>query len=331
MEPGPFVSYAQNGEDVVLRRALQHVPRGHYVDVGANLPWQDSTTAALYQRGWRGLLVEPVDEFADQLRAERVGDDVEQVVVGDGTPVTFHEISGTGLSTTVADVAQQHEAEGHEVVRRELATVPLRELVDARPHLKELTHVLSVDVEGAEAAILASADLESWRPWVVVVEATRPNTTESTHQAWEPDLLSRGYELCLFDGLSRYYVAVEHRELAPAMSYSACVLDRYVRYDVHRLLAEHDRSRTLVQQLQTDLETWRVRAALAFEEATDRLLDQAEGGVGPLAPRLRHAEFMAAHHQGELEAMRRTVSWRVTAPLRRAAPLLRRTAQGGRA
>ena len=33
-----FVSYAQNGEDVVLWRALSHVENGFYVDVGAADP-----------------------------------------------------------------------------------------------------------------------------------------------------------------------------------------------------------------------------------------------------------------------------------------------------
>ena len=33
-----FVSYAQNFEDVMLRRALRDVEQGFYIDVGANDP-----------------------------------------------------------------------------------------------------------------------------------------------------------------------------------------------------------------------------------------------------------------------------------------------------
>jgi hypothetical protein len=32
----PFISYAQNYEDVILWRALRHVEKGFYVDVGAS-------------------------------------------------------------------------------------------------------------------------------------------------------------------------------------------------------------------------------------------------------------------------------------------------------
>ena len=326
-----FVSHAQNAEDVVLSRALGHVRAGHYVDVGANLPWEDSTTASFYQAGWSGLLVEPVAEFADKLRAERPRDDLEQVLVGDGGPVTFHEFAGTGLSTTVGDIADQHRAEGRTAVVREVRTARLADLVAARPHLAELTHVLSVDVEGAEAAVLASADLKAWRPWVVVVEATRPNTDEPTHERWEPDLVASGYRFCLFDGLSRFYVAEEHAELAPALSYPSCVLDNYVRYDVDALAQEHAATSALVKELEDDLDTWRTRAATTFDAVTDRLLSEGNAGQGPVGPRLTHAEFMAEHYRSELDAVRRTVSWRVTAPLRRVSPLLRSLRAAGAA
>jgi heptosyltransferase II len=59
-----MVSYAQNAEDVVLRRAFSGVPTGFYVDVGASSPVDDSVTLHFYERGWRGVNVEPdPDDF----------------------------------------------------------------------------------------------------------------------------------------------------------------------------------------------------------------------------------------------------------------------------
>ena len=47
MSRDPFVSYAQNQEDVVLARALRPDDRaGFWVDVGAGDPVWDSVTAA---------------------------------------------------------------------------------------------------------------------------------------------------------------------------------------------------------------------------------------------------------------------------------------------
>ena len=60
VESAPFVSYAQNGEDVVLFRALGGVESGRYVDVGANDPVADSISYAFYLRGWSGITIDPV-------------------------------------------------------------------------------------------------------------------------------------------------------------------------------------------------------------------------------------------------------------------------------
>jgi hypothetical protein len=64
--PPPFISYAQNYEDVMLLRAFKDVAHGFFIDVGANDPIGDSVTCAFYQRGWVGINIEPLPtHFAD--------------------------------------------------------------------------------------------------------------------------------------------------------------------------------------------------------------------------------------------------------------------------
>ena len=55
MKQRPFVSHAQNFEDVMLHRALRHVTKGFYVDIGADHPTDLSVTKAFYDRNWRGI------------------------------------------------------------------------------------------------------------------------------------------------------------------------------------------------------------------------------------------------------------------------------------
>ena len=69
-----FISYAQNFEDIMLWRALKHIENGFYIDVGAWSPDLDSVTRAFYERGWRGINVEPNPEFHAQLLARRPRD-----------------------------------------------------------------------------------------------------------------------------------------------------------------------------------------------------------------------------------------------------------------
>ena len=67
-----FVSYAQNYEDVILWRALKHIKNGFYVDCGAYDPNRDSVTRAFYERGWRGINIEPIATLLQKFVAERL-------------------------------------------------------------------------------------------------------------------------------------------------------------------------------------------------------------------------------------------------------------------
>ncbi len=69
-----FVSYAQNGEDVVLARAFRDRREGTYVDVGAGHPVEDSVTYAFYLAGWRGVNIEPNIDLHQQLELARPED-----------------------------------------------------------------------------------------------------------------------------------------------------------------------------------------------------------------------------------------------------------------
>lgn len=233
-ESDHFISYAQNGEDVVLWRALCDVREGRYVDVGAADPIEFSVTRAFCQRGWSGIDVEPVHEFAEALRADRPRNTVLECLIGDSEgDVTFYEFPETGLST--ADPAEAEHARdlGYSQVER---TVPMRSLnaiLKENFKSQEDFHFLKVDVEGFEEFVLAGIDLAEWRPWVVVVEATRPLSTELTFDRWEHLLTGAGYTRTLFEGLNAFYVSPDHLELLPLLSYPACPLDVYTRFEQH--------------------------------------------------------------------------------------------------
>ena len=110
-----ITSYAQNFEDVMLWRALSHVEKGFYIDIGAQDPLVDSVSLLFYEHGWRGIHVEPAPHYADLLRQQRPGDTVIQAVVGNGPAVLpFFEIPGTGISTADPDIAAQHRKRGFE-------------------------------------------------------------------------------------------------------------------------------------------------------------------------------------------------------------------------
>jgi FkbM family methyltransferase len=315
-----FISHAQNGEDVVLWRVLGDVGPGRYVEVGANDPTELSITRAFYDRGWSGLTVDPVEEYAARHRAERPRDVQAQVAVTDADveEVVLNEIPGTGLSTLDDDVAARHAADGRGATRHAVPARRLDALLDAQGWEGADIHFLVVDVEGAEAQVLRSVDLRRWRPWVLVIESTAPLGTAQTHGEWEPEVLASGYRFCLFDGLSRYYVAEEHADrLAERLSYPACPQDVYVRADVVRAQEEAARLTAARDRVLLELRHWR-RAALEQWAVAVREDDPAT------TAELDHLRRTVADLTHDLVATRATLSWRVTAPLRRASGLARR-------
>ncbi|TDB80986.1 FkbM family methyltransferase [Actinomadura sp. KC216] len=135
---------------------------------------------------------------------------------------------GGGLSTLRRDVLEMHLADGwrHEELRVEVVTLETVLGSYANPGFD----LLKVDVEGAEAAVLRSADLRAWRPRAIVVEATVPLTARPSHQKWEPHVLEAGYRLALFDGLNRFYARNDEPKLHERLAVPANVLDNYIPY-----------------------------------------------------------------------------------------------------
>lgn len=221
-----FISYSQNFEDVMLWRALKHVQNGFYIDVGAQHPVNDSVSQAFYERGWKGIHIEPVFEYASLLRKERPDETVLQIALTDtdaGT-LTLNVISDSGLSTAVYAYAQQHKLKrGY---TSEQVQVPAMTLKTALQSLEfEDVHWLKIDVEGFEEKVIKGWDSQILRPWIMVIEATIPSEPELDYASWDPILIAAGYLFVYFDGLNRFYVAKEHAELIDAFSAPPNVFD----------------------------------------------------------------------------------------------------------
>jgi FkbM family methyltransferase len=247
-----FVTYAQNWEDVVLHRALSGVVRGHYIDVGANHPSFDSVTRAFYDRGWRGINVEPIESMAKLLELERPEDVTLRALVGERSGKrAFYEIAdGSGLSTVV----QQHAEElcrSHGVTCRtqELDVLTLDEIIEGSTFAE--FHFLKIDVEGAEASVIRGIDLTLRRPWIIVVEAHEPLSQTQSHACWEGEITGRGYSMVYCDGLNRFYLADEHADLRGRFAYPPNIFDEVIPYQLVQIRAHQDE---MIRQLQADLE-----------------------------------------------------------------------------
>ena len=107
-----FISYAQNFEDVMLRRALAAESPGFWIDIGAADPVIDSVTLAFSDLGWRGINVEPRPAGHARLAAARPRDiNLQLAVAAHPGRLVFHEYQDGGLSTLDPAIAARHWGE----------------------------------------------------------------------------------------------------------------------------------------------------------------------------------------------------------------------------
>jgi len=344
-----FVSYSQNAEDVLLWRALGHVQRGFYIDVGANDPVEHSVTKAFYERGWRGVSIEPLPSFHQAFEEQRPEDTNLAVAAGAvNGELTLYDVPAVrGWASPEQAVAEMHRAEGHQVTE---VTVPVRTLsAICEEHVHGEIHFLKIDVEGFEGEVLRGMDFTRWRPWVLVIEATLPNSRSTNHHTWEHLVLGQRYHFAWFDGLNRYYVADEHAELLGQLDVQPNVFDEFISWHLdhawsaQRTLqagleaaaASHQQQLAEQVELQHALEARveRLRAQstelLAQMTEANRRADHAHNRTLELTHQLDtvHADAAslsqwAGGMQERIAALEASSSWRVTAPLRRAGALL---------
>ena len=199
--------FSQFGEDAILQ-AMLPIKVGTYVDIGSGHPVAGSNTYALYELGWRGILIDPIRTNVELSKRLRPGDICIQAAIGreGGSAIDFFEFDVYEYSTTSRERVSELEAMGHSL----RASYPV-EMRSLREVLCDFTpksiSVLSLDVEGGEMDVLRGNDWKSFRPTFIIVEEWEPPLgirTEAFHF-----LSDLGYSLTAVAGVSSIYRLIE--------------------------------------------------------------------------------------------------------------------------
>jgi FkbM family methyltransferase len=169
---GVRTTYSQYVEDLTIHALLHPRARGTYVDVGSHHPVAGSNTFKLYQRGWRGVTVDPNPRFVPLYRRHRPdGIHVHAGIAQTVGSIEYFEFENDVFNTFSRDRAEGLRGAGTAPTRTTtVACRSLRDVVDE--HLGDRPiDLLSVDCEGLDLDVLLSLDLERRRPSAIVVES----------------------------------------------------------------------------------------------------------------------------------------------------------------
>ncbi|YAF95883.1 MAG: FkbM family methyltransferase [Nodularia sp. CChRGM 3473] len=226
-----FISYAQNFEDVLLNRVFNYKSQGFYIDVGALHPTIDSVTKAFYDRGWSGINIEPIKEQYALFEKERPRDINLNIALSniEGELEFFQVVGQPGNSTLNKEIADQIIQErGLDICQYTISVKTLTEICNQ--YVKQKIDFLKIDVEGLEEQVILGGNWELFRPTVLVIETTLPNTNIRNGNNIHLFLKNKNYQYVFFDGINDYYISKESSYLEKYFSFPVNTLDNYIDY-----------------------------------------------------------------------------------------------------
>lgn len=193
------VSYAQNREDIYINWLLGGKARGFYVDIGASDPVHHSVTKYFYERGWRGINIDPIKRNIDSLNNDRARDVNIQLGMGKKkSSAVFREYpEAGGLSTFSKNMQSEYS---YDYIEYEVAIDTLKNTLSRHLNANQHIDFIKIDVEGLEHDVICSNDWESYSSDLVVIESNH------IFKDWHHTLRNAGYKEVFYDGLNEYFM-----------------------------------------------------------------------------------------------------------------------------
>jgi FkbM family methyltransferase len=297
-----LISYAQNFEDVMLARVFAGRNTGFYVDVGAADPVNLSVTKWFYDLGWSGLNIEPNRQLFDRLTADRPRDvNLDCGVGAIATAAQFFEPDIGELSSFDSRVQESAKRSGMSGSIRTVSVVPLTDLLKLHCNGRAIDF-LKIDVEGWEAEVLKGLDLKQYRPIVILIEATVPQTRIESHMEWEGIVVGAEYSFVYFDGVNRFYIANEHADQKKHFACPPNVFDDFETFPLVRARTDAEQRLEAMHKLEQ-----LVIGRDAMIKARDAVIEAREAMI-----KARDAVIEA--REALFRALRNSRIWKLTHP-----------------
>ncbi|MFD0793247.1 FkbM family methyltransferase [Mucilaginibacter litoreus] len=195
-----YVSYSQEGEDMVLRSFYEGKKnyKGFFVDVGAHHPYRFSNTLYFYKKGWRGINIEPTPgaiKAFNIFRRKDINLNIGISRLKDKLSFyCFNEPALNGFSKEIS-LERNNAATKYKIIKEvSIETWPLKDVFDTYLPKNQQIDFLTIDVEGFDLAVLQSNSWEKYRPMYIAVE-DRMNLESLLESEVYSFLKKQGYQL----------------------------------------------------------------------------------------------------------------------------------------
>ena len=190
---------------------------GIFVEVGAFDGIYASNTWGLASQQWRGVMIEPIPEYARECRANHKHHPRVAVVNAaiSSHALDHYELRVAGPLTTgrldLADMYNQISWAEKELKSRSTfaQSETLNKVLEDHSIPKNF-EVLVVDVEGSELDVFSGFDLEAWLPQMIVVELAEYHpdlwAVSTDHAQVTSRILSAGYMIVYRDRINTVFV-----------------------------------------------------------------------------------------------------------------------------
>ena len=167
------ISFAQEGEDIILDNLFEGKTDGFYIDVGAHHPQRLSNTYYFYLRGWTGINIDAMPDSMKKFNDLRPKDiNLEIPISRSPCSLTYYKFDESALNGFSPSLSKQRNIQTKNKIIEEiqLVTKTLSEVLDEHLPKNQTIDFLSIDVEGLDYEVLQSNNWEKYRPQVILVE-----------------------------------------------------------------------------------------------------------------------------------------------------------------
>ena len=189
---------------------------GVLVEVGAFDGVTFSNSSGLLDRGWSGLLIEPVPEFAEKCKERHVNSPNVRVVNKaisnrSGTETLFLAGALSTLSQKIFAEYKGLEWSSSSITEKSISVemITLNQLLE-NEKINHCFDLLIVDVEGFEKEVFEGFYLQKWNTRVVIIELSDFHPTLQSHKKEHYDigkiLVKCGYSVIFKDATNTIFV-----------------------------------------------------------------------------------------------------------------------------